>query len=174
MTKEFYVDEAIIDICEALQSVGGKNNTEWTKNIKAKLAECAASFGLDTTPSEKHNWGEWLFDQCWVDARKDDYTGWVFNGFYLALESEWGTNYWELCADFDKLMIVRAPVRVMIFQNFKDHDVKNIAIKLAKRANAFSGSQTGDTYLFAGYNNDTGRFEFFTYSVGDSEPQLIK
>lgn len=175
--KEFYVDGAIRDICSTLKGISGVGNAAWTKNIKGKLSECASQFNgksgkpLITLPTmqKEPNWGEWLYDMCWVDAEPDEEMNWSFKGFYLALESEWGTSYALLCEDFDKLMIVRAPLKVMIYQNFKSQSVKDIAKKLSERANEFSGSVTGeDTYLFAGYNSEgEGSFEFYRCNVGD-------
>jgi len=89
---------------------------EWTKQIKSRLAGLGRKYKYWVYASQAENidGGEWLFDLTWLN-----YSGNNLINVELALESEWNTN--SINDDFQKLLLARAELRVMIFQS------KNVA-----------------------------------------------
>jgi hypothetical protein len=80
----------------------------WTKAVKEVLCRLGQDRGLDVhtalrRPEKQHY--EWLFDLVWYNPA----TGSVS----LAVESEWGDEG-DVLDDFSKLLVVKAPLKVMI------------------------------------------------------------
>ena len=89
----------------------GTCNRDWTLSVKRRLGElgkehkwsvCTSSL-LDFEP-------EWLFDQTWFWSPENR-----LRELGLVMESEWGSKD-EVIYDFEKLLVARAPYKVMIFE----------------------------------------------------------
>jgi len=104
--------------------------------------------------------GEWLFDLTWVAERKLPNGGTEFIDMPLVVESEWNEDFEEeILSDFDKLMVARAWLRVMIFQGPDSQTKMRCFDGLRERIQAFVGSQSGGRYLFACFNYDPAVFD---------------
>jgi hypothetical protein len=105
--------------------------------------------------------GEWLFDLTWVEERKSSNGGTEFMEMPLVVESEWTEDLEEeILSDFDKLMVARACLRVMIFQGPDSQTNERCLEGLRERIAAFAGSKAGDRYLFAFLNTTILEVEF--------------
>lgn len=94
-----------------------------------------------------------MFDLAWIVQRRNPKAGEaaLTVGLPLVLECEWlsWSNIWD---DFDKLLLPRAGLRVMIFQKRKDtpEDWDRI---LFDRADAFAQGSTSDAWLLCYWNS---------------------
>ncbi|MEP4380203.1 MAG: hypothetical protein ABJ215_06280 [Alphaproteobacteria bacterium] len=102
---------------------------------------------------------EWLFDAVWLK-----YIGENLVSIPLAMECEWGTDS-EIDDDFQKLIVSRASLRVMVFG---DRNLKNdtTAERLWLSAKLFEES-AGDRYLLAGFENLEDGWTFYRFTVGE-------
>jgi len=104
--------------------------------------------------------GEWLFDLTWAKERKRPTGGTDFIDMPLVVESEWHKDFEEeVLADFGKLMVARAWLRVMVFQGPDSQTKKRCFERLRESIRAFAGSRPGDRYLFAYFNYDPAVFD---------------
>ena len=90
--------------------------------------------------------GEWLFDVTCLNYDDEDF----LRRMPLVAESEWG-NENDIYDDFQKLLLARADVRVMIFDGTRSPGYSAIFTSLAKYIARCERSEEGDTYLFAAW-----------------------
>ena len=91
---------------------------------------------------------EWMCDVVWWDSYRDGDQ--LLRSIPLAAECEWG-NEEAIWHDFQKLLIIRASVRVMIFRAKSRCEASKLQKKLERQIRCFVSSQEGDRYLFASY-----------------------
>src|SRR3954451_9527429 len=119
----------------------------WTRELKKPLGHLGHRMGYHVCATGCDQLGigqgEWLYDMTWI--KKD---GDFIVDIPLILESENALAYNKIAEDFRRLLIGRAKHRVMIFQNAH---VKWILGRLIQEAENFDLTQTGDRYLFLGF-----------------------
>lgn len=102
--------------------------------------------------------GEWLFDLCWLDyAGKDTWA--QLQSVPLAAEIEWG-NQGDIIDDFQKLVLARAKLRLMIFAASSHATVVELFDRLLSFADGFGDQEQSDRYLLCGYDAGNGKFVF--------------
>ena len=100
--------------------------------------------------------GEWLYDFTCLEYND---AGWL-KGIPLVAECEWG-NEDQINHDFEKLLLTRAEVRVMIFNGnyFRAEGQKSIPSNgldvLRRYIKECEPTRPGDTYLFAARLHDS-------------------
>ena len=141
------------------------------------------------------NHGEWLYDVTWLEYER----GLGKRGLYLAVqarvaaaerkrcllidshlvaECEWG-DIEDIVDDFEKLLLARAHVRLMIFEGLSERipepRSKRVAEQLAGRIREFKGSCVEDAWLLAAWerNNDEEKGWSFRYFTIDANHQAI-
>lgn len=130
----------------------------WTKEIKTRLCKIGNDLGYYTCASQVDrkcvNQGEWLFDVAWLDWEKKDKK---LKSVPLVAESEWG-DLDHIRDDFQKLLVARADVRLMVCDAGwicgDDSNAQKTAKQLCRWIKAFKGSQAGDTYLLVAWERD--------------------
>ena len=71
-----------------------------------------------------------------------------------------------LIPDFQKLLVARAWLRVMIFQQPSSDAIRRVLNRLKQVIERFAGRQTGDRFLFAAWNYKAREgVEFSSYTV---------
>ena len=146
------------------------SNTEWTKAIKTKLCkigtdEFRCKVGAHGVDEPEPDYREWLYDVTWLEYATD---GPLIDA-HLVAECEWG-NLGEIGDDFEKLLLARASMRLMIFDGNYECDgcepgSRRIAEHLAKCAKEFNGSRAEDAWLLAAWEKkgeDGWSFSYFT------------
>lgn len=91
------------------------DRTEWTRQVKIALIRLGMRRHCTPYPppaDPQGSVGEWLYDVIWV---RMDGQNRVMSAPLVA-ESEWG-DPGEVWDDFQKLLVARAGVRVMVFDN---------------------------------------------------------
>ena len=88
----------------------------------------------------------------------------------LVAECEWGGEE-EIDDDFQKLLLARATVRLMIFDGTFERGSPGIADHLARQAGRFNRSRDEDAWLLAAWERseerDVGwRFRYFSIEKG--------
>ena len=148
---------------ELLQQDGSQwpeGRRQWTKKVLTTLCKLGRCLGY--TAWAKGDPKEWLYDVSWYNC---DTCG-RLTSVPMVAECEWG-NLEEIAYDFEKLLLARAAVRVMVYDAWSaknsDEPVEFINKKLREHVRTFNGAR-GDTYLLIALvwddSSDTDRFEF--------------
>lgn len=127
--------QRILEIIDAIQaglnSVDVHASADWkefTKAFKTSLCKLGTErqfhVGASNVPSEDRNYGEWLYDVTWLD-----YDDKHLLNVPLVAEIEWG-NWSAIRDDFEKLLLARADVRLMIFREQSDRNIKTIVDRM--------------------------------------------
>ena len=126
----------------------GLPDGKWTSGVLTALAKAGKHFGYrvaaSRVPDEHRDWGEWLYDLTWFDMDKNE--SWETKGHWsvpMVAECEWKSAKWEIQQDFEKLLIARAALRVMVY------DGRHLEPeKLCNWIDLFEGTRVGDTYFW--------------------------
>ena len=145
-------DQIMRAIREGLDSLEVTTSDDWTKVVLTKLCKIGKDFrcevGADSgkVDIENRNWGEWLYDVTWLEYDADGRVA----AAPLVAECEWG-KLEQIIEDFDKLLLARACVRLMIYDGGYGAGSKWIAEQLATRVRKFKNSSAEDSWLLAAW-----------------------
>ena len=143
----------------------GQGARVWTHNIMSELCNAGQALGYDVCTTggvTQANSPGWLFDQVWLD--------WIptprqLKRISLVVECEWGMTCEEIFYDFEKLLVARADVRLMIFQARNAERVNELFDGMEEEARDFYQSQPGDYYMLVGYDNAESVFLRRQFSI---------
>jgi hypothetical protein len=143
-------------------------NLRWTSMLTGALSTLAAHYDCRPCAKKCRDHGEWLFDLTW--QRLQDEAGETYLcETPLVFECEWdrlGREKREIDYDFNKLLVARASLKVIVFEPMPNSDEKNQTIgRLQKRIEKFSARDAGTRYLFAAWNGPDIRFDFVTHEI---------
>jgi hypothetical protein len=150
------------EICDALDSVCKRltkddSSKTWTDAIKKALLVVGKRKKYDVGVSKNINgrdFDEWLYDMIWlkqIQNGKEDYPFPIKVPFIM--ESEWANQNYKVLEDFDKLLICKADIKLLVHQ--RNSDVLDF-IKLATSR----WHENKGTYLIARYIGEENRFEY--------------
>ena len=168
MPRKFEIMREVREGLNSLEVNKATSDTSWTRAVKTKLCEIGCRFDCNVYASRVDqaysNGGEWLYDVTWLKYEKCGRGELV--GAHLAAECEWG-NVGDIEEDFEKLLLTRAGVRLMIFDGNYKPGSEGIAKRLAEKVGKFKGSRDQDAWLLAAWekseNSDKGwEFKYFT------------
>ena len=149
-----------------------KGNPEWTEAIKTKLCEIGKDrFGYEVCASgvenPKPDHPEWLYDVTWLKYEAERP---LIEAPFVA-ECEW-SNEGAIKDDFEKLLLARAAVRLMVFDGGNQTESERIAQELAKMVGAFKNSRAEDYWLLAAWEgtNAEWSFRYFTIAPNANQP----
>jgi hypothetical protein len=82
----------------------------------------------------------------------------------LILESEWCKDEFQIRYDFEKLLIAKSPIKVMVFQDFEDNLPKLWSL-LETGIRTFRTEPANEKYILAAFRNQDYSFEVKTITV---------
>ncbi|MGH0029286.1 MAG: hypothetical protein ACQGVC_05820 [Myxococcota bacterium] len=129
------------------------SNREWTTKVKEALAKAGRARGYQVFASSASgvDGGEWLFDLCWLSYRGE----WLVDA-PLVVESEWLPH--SLDDDFQKLLVARAKLRLMVFPARNSEAADALFERFEASVKRFSAKE--GRFLLACWRNDTERFHY--------------
>ena len=145
---------AALDALFSKPALGNAGKAIWTKEVTTTLCNackaCNPNFhfcakGVAGVAES----GEWLYDVTCLMYDGDDY----LKKIPLVAECEWGDQD-KIYYDFEKLLLARADVRVMVFDSKYWAPDDDKFEEFAKYTCKYDHTQTGDTYLFAAWTPD--------------------
>jgi hypothetical protein len=137
----------------------GKGLRIWTAAIKRELITlgrkkgynvCAAGF-----PEECER--EWLYDLVWYRNEPANHLREVA----LVLESEWSEYPDYIKYDFEKLLIAKSPIKVMVFSEYRGN-LEELWAMLEAGIRAFKTEPASEIYILAGWDDNRNEFAFRT------------
>ena len=153
-------DQIVCEVRKALHELHNKSVVDWTKEVKTALCKACKNHDrqFKLYASGMNNvvdGGEWLYD---VTCLSYDAGGYL-KRIPLVAESEWGSRN-DVHDDFEKLMLARADVRVMVFDGRRYGTSKEARFEeFAKYISECDRTETGDTYLLAAWT--PGKFAYY-------------
>lgn len=155
-----------------------EGKTGWTKAINTTLCRIGRDqFGMGVGASKvvagTHvDYGEWLYDLTWWEEDEDG----PLARLPLVAECELAGTIGHILEDFQKLLVARADVRLMIHEQFTNRDQPPgrfpggnddraawMANHLAQHIRAFRGTRRDDVYLLAALQWDRGTDADYTF-----------
>ena len=122
----------------------------WTTAIKTTLCRVGQEnfgFGVGCHGVPMATYGEWLWDITWCSENGQG----RMTDLPLVAECEWKLRSAAIVEDFQKLLVARAGVRLMIHEHWTDRekipDPPAMANHLSEHIQAYQRTQAGDVYL---------------------------
>jgi hypothetical protein len=132
-----------------------------TKLVKQAIATVGDKMRLSvftTDQCDDHDC-EWLYDLCWCKQDDDD----RIVEMPLVMECEWAQGYWDILADFQKLLVARSDHRVFICSLSTSEDWNDCVDYLIEQVRLYSGTRNGDRYLFGRWTSDGWHFRQYIH-----------
>lgn len=147
-------------VIEVLQSVAMRvkpqQASEWKRQIAAGVGDLGDANDWEVCSEVKELFEpEWLYDLVWW---RNDSTGHL-SEVYLVLESERDGRERPIMVDFEKLLVAKSTLKVMIFQGY-NHSIPELLRKQEAGIKAFQRHDADEIFILAAFNNDLSRFEF--------------
>jgi hypothetical protein len=161
---ETRVKKALTDLSLDWSSNRG-DRTRKVKNAVGRVAKESgfkwAAAGCDADVVDEN--AEWMWDGgAWIEND----SGWTIRQ-PLILESEWDRSDAGVKDDFQKLVVSRADLRLMVFQRATEPEAK-LTMSVLECGARLSLSEPGDRYLMACWCDDRKNFVFETFTVENS------
>ena len=142
------LERRLNDLAKERSRIDDGGDGEWTKRVKQLLVQLAGNkYETYASGVPEATDGEWMCDVVWWHSGKDE----LLHRIPLVAECEWPKKEQDVWDDFQKLLIIRADVRVMIFSANSRPEASKLVEELKQQIECFDSSQEGDTYLFASY-----------------------
>jgi hypothetical protein len=157
-----------------------EKNKEWTKSVRRRLKVICTNECYMCPPDPDRSKGEFLVDFSWAEINFP-------RRILLAGESEWGTNKfgekrWDRVEeDFEKLLSVKSPFKVLIFSSNKnirdsesardrDFSIGFAMKKIKSSLEGYGHHIAGEVYIFidfpeGGDKNEPGQYQSFIWLV---------
>ena len=135
-------------------------NRDWTIQLKNDIGDLGAAnrWSICTSGSGFKDRGfdcEWLYDLIWYrNTEPDNHLAEV----YLVLESEWDMSPSAIKYDFEKLLLAKATLKVMVFQAW-DENIADVFGLLQQGISVFTKHSADEIYLLAGFNLNAFAFD---------------
>jgi hypothetical protein len=156
-TSKIDVVELVHNLAHDVPQRAGSNpdsNSHWTISVRDVLHKIGREkgFRVESRRTEKKpDCHEWLYDVVWLPQPPH-------TAIELAAESEWG-NPGSVQDDFQKLLCMKAPVKVLLFAYKKgSKDSSAIWDGLRDYMNDYPHHLAGETYIFMEFHADSCRF----------------
>lgn len=140
----------------AVELPRGTKDSAWTYAIKCGLLKLGQHHGFSVCASGLDCEREWLFDMVWYknDPQKR------LQEIGLVMECEWDKKPDGIRYDFEKLLVAKSPIKLMVFQDNGDGNLPELLSQLENGIRAFKGEQSNETYILAAFRNASYNFEF--------------
>jgi hypothetical protein len=121
-----------------------------TKAVKIVLRRKGKKLGLQTFPDNDKRLGkprgEWLFDLVWWDDRPNR------KRIVMAMESEWTTDVNGIVHDFEKLLSVKSPLKLMIYK-VRPKTARAVREKIQTYLQEYTQHVRGERYIFCEFQS---------------------
>ena len=170
--SEFLIVEAIKSICAVIKNVAqqyGKQKVscyEWTHRLLMDIGNIGRKqFRQDVCPTfviknSRYKIGEpeWLYDLVWYESGGNGNRRYV-KRINLVLESEWSHYTSEVQKDFEKLLIAKAKLKVLIAEDWQEDD--SVMNMVEREIQNFIQRNEDEYYLIALFKGSDLAFQIY-------------
>ncbi|MCL5405685.1 MAG: hypothetical protein M1398_03010 [Deltaproteobacteria bacterium] len=157
-----------------------RSNSFWTSKIKEALSGIGAPDECELRVSKRgENW-EFLWDACFLELggrpAGDGYfmAAYPLKRIIMAFEWEWDPRPREILYDFTKLLVSKAPLKVLVFWEPTLEAAEDILKQIQRAIEAFTQRTQDEHYLIAGITDETRAFDFRVFDgTGVEVPSLM-
>lgn len=147
------LDEAVQDPSK----MGGTK--DWTAAIKKAVGELGQAMGYKVCESGRlFDGSEWLFDLVWYSDNGLDNFDYRLTEVQLVMECEWGMHINNISEDFQKLMVVNVPLRLMVCLVYSESAEKLLTF-FKEQVEEYQQGRQDDRFLIAMMDWETGQFD---------------
>ena len=182
MPGKFEIMRAVREGLNSLEVGEDQGYGVWTTAVKTELCKIGRDrFGYSVyaraneVAKAYRDDGEWLYDVAWLEYEKNKHgkPARPLVDAPLVAECEW-YNEGDIKDDFEKLLLARAGVRLMIFDGDRAGGSKKTAEQLARMVREFNGSRAEDAWLLAAWEGkpEDWSFRYFTIEMNAAIPFL--
>jgi hypothetical protein len=138
----------------------GRDRATWTSELTLAVANIGIEHRWDVCVSLRRPPGSsnfdaaWLYDLVWY---RSDEQG--LSRVELVLESEWSMHWEHIRYDFEKLLIAKVPLKLLVFEAW-EAQIEARFDALKKGIRHFMGASTDETYVLAALNSNNSGFRF--------------
>jgi hypothetical protein len=134
-------------------------DASWTMRIKERICGLGHrnGFGVRADGCSEADTGKWLFDLVWVEKQTETER---LTRLPLAMQFEWGRELEGIVDAFEKLLVVKAGHKVIVFQGSSRDAVHNVMMILVDRIRSFQPLSSDERCLLAGYSFDKQVFVY--------------
>lgn len=124
-----------------------------TKALRLVLRRAAKKRGFLCFPNSdkrlKKKLGQWLYDLIWWEDRSGK------KGIELAVESEWNRPVGDIVDDFEKLLAVKSPVKLMVYRVSRNTR-ERVRKALAESVREYRHHVKDENYILCEFQPDWG------------------
>jgi len=173
MENKNLISEVISALKDAHNSLESKDGRKISTNTFFKNLSKVGKNKLVHYHGKRGGNGEWLWDFV-LSSEKTGEKGWKkFSGLELVCESEWDADFDDLLMDFQKLMVVKANIKLFICQGCEKKKNNRLFIDLEKLIPQKLKS-VGETWiLFISDNKDKPTYWVWNYNKKSKDPNII-
>lgn len=176
MNRDSFSDEVFSKLKNKFTLIGKKE--KWKngspKKRTAIITETISEIGdsdYNYTIAKPGNWA-WLYDICWLEY--EDFDNRLLKQLVLAAESEMATHTRDVRVDFNKLLVSRASILVMVYQTPTSsektkHTIDHYIELFQESIDCIRDSEI-NSLLCIGYDNQSEEFSFHTLTKGKLSP----
>jgi hypothetical protein len=168
---ETQIVSEILSVPLDVQRDQSRGDGAWTKRIFKRVGDLGQSLGYAVCSSRKDVGFDsgWLYDLIWYRNGENHE---FLHSVSLILECEWNTSYKSIKYDFEKLLVCRADLKIMIFQS-RQRNIKNNIDLLERGIAAYSHLGVDEVYLLICFNLTSSLFEIKRVKVQSLNPHLV-
>jgi hypothetical protein len=170
--KALPVEKMIRETLEANSWLIGDSDdkpSNWTAAVNSLLKKVAQELhaGCQIACKRTGDCSEWLYD--FVCYTENDFG---LEDVLFVAESQWmnhwhkDQNYKDILFDFEKLILARCQIRIMIFEANNETEIREYIGWLTKVVSLSKLTQTSDRYMFVGWNIEKEDFSTDLYIHG--------
>jgi hypothetical protein len=172
------ITNKLVQAIYAIPNVEDHSNTQWTEHIRTILKQLAPPNHKCHFSETRVGRQEFLVDIVWWKIENGR------ESMALAAESEWG-NPWirgkylpshqalEVGRDFGKLLVLKSPIKLMIFASDEDETRKAIFKEIARYFDQYEDHIAGERYVFIDLAQFSRRTAFI-FEVTDRDRPLLE
>ena len=170
MSGDDIVNRIVTEFRKVEREAPALGRPDWTIEVKTTLCKLGKELGYTAwatgVPDEYRDGNEFLYDASWHET---DNCGRTIS-LPMVAECEWG-NLGEVEYDFQKLLLAKSKVRVMVYWKLNRENQEETCDRLREHVGTFNGTE-GDTYLLIGqfYENTEDLFRFQFHRITDEGP----
>jgi hypothetical protein len=151
--------ERVRPIAKAVEERNPQSSpTPWTRAVYQVLRELGCGLGFDVYSCLPDCHGEWLFDTVWKRKTGD---------LALVAESEWAQATKEILYDFRKVLIAKAPIKLLVYDGGDEECCsQSIRNAIEECMEAYSAHVPGESYLLVSFGPTSQYAHSFTVHDG--------